>query len=107
MGLTDKKIFALLRLFDTSTGLSMCRDSTMAEYVESNAVAVNAINGTLATASNAPIFSNCGRNSHPLVLHTFTDYWEQPTLLILPYSNAVGFIDSHEYQISLDILITQ
>ena len=58
MGLTDKKIFTLLRLFYTSTGLSKCRESTMAEYVESDAVAVNAINGTLATALNAPILSN-------------------------------------------------
>ena len=33
-------------------------ESTMAEYVESDAVAVNAINGTLSTALNAPILSN-------------------------------------------------
>jgi hypothetical protein len=33
-------------------------------------VAVNAINGTLATALNAPILSNWGRNSRPLVLYT-------------------------------------
>ena len=66
-------MFALLRLLDTSTGLSMCRDSTIAEYVESDAVAVSAINGTLATALNAPILLNCGRNSRPLVLHTLID----------------------------------
>ena len=69
MELTDKKMFALFRLFDTSTGLPMCRDSTM---VEPDAVAVNAINGTLARALNDPIFSNCGRNSPPLYSITHT-----------------------------------